>query len=295
MKHSVILFLLLLTIHFSFAQIPLGKARIDRLKSSVVRIHVNGQSSGTGFFVLDDGNGWVATCWHVIQPAIVLDSLGVFRGEVRKIDIELTSKERIEAEIPASLVNTQSAFTEVESKDYCLLKLKTKPKTPFVTLKLGRWKDINEGDLIYSSGYPLAIEHQVPTQGMFSVKTVDTLNGLNGQKILRQSALLDLTMNKGNSGGPVLKFGKTATEDLVIGIATFIIVPYAQLLQRASYESQIYGSRYDIRFRFDEKDKGFSQMQTFNTLANALAANSIGVSGAVSIDYLVRFIGPSKR
>jgi serine protease Do len=41
-------------------------------------------------------------------------------------------------------------------------------------------------------------------------------------------AWLDLTLNKGNYGGPVIKIGRTPDENRVIGIATFILNPFAQ-------------------------------------------------------------------
>ena len=71
-KIITVLFVLLT---FTLSSQSLGKERVDRLKSSVVRILIDGQPSGTGFFINDE---IVITCFHVAVNAIVTDSMGKF-------------------------------------------------------------------------------------------------------------------------------------------------------------------------------------------------------------------------
>ena len=83
-------------------------------------------------------------------------------------------------------------------------------------------------------------------------------------------------MNKGNSGGPILKIG--STEDEVIGIATFILNPYANTSQELSNLSANLG--VDIEFG------GISQVKVNKLFADAVTNNSIGISGCVSINHI---------
>lgn len=75
----------------------LGVDRIERLNRSVVRILIDSNPSGTGFFISD--NGLVATCNHVIEPAYIRDKNTNKIIGLRKIDIEFQNGEKIEVGI----------------------------------------------------------------------------------------------------------------------------------------------------------------------------------------------------
>jgi serine protease Do len=166
--------------------------------------------------------------------------------------------------------------------DYSLLKIQTKPKTQYQSLKIGSWSDINDGDVVYSCGYPLGIKQRFISQGLFSTKWIDSIPLFNKGKLIetvsRNVAWLDLTMNKGNSGGAIIKLGETPEDDKVIGIASFILNPYANTSEQIA--------KYLPRRGIDMSSDGISQNQLMKILFEAISKNSIGVSGTISIDYV---------
>ena len=159
-------------------------------------------------------------------------------------------------------------------------------------LKIGKFANIREGDQIYTSGYPLNVQQQIPSSGILSSKwnesrvEIKRIN-LKDSLVLREVAWLDITMNRGNSGGPVVKMGKTYKDDEVIGIATFILNPSANAAsQLVNYYSQ---PRSDINL------DGVSSNAINLLFAQAISNNSIGVSGCISIKYLVNALGKVSR
>lgn len=99
-------FLMLTCLLFSISIVDaqsLTKERIEKLKSSVVRVTIEGsQSTGTGFFISPDGA--LLTCWHVISPSIIQDSTGL---HFKKIFIETNSGQKIEVGIPLFFFKTK--------------------------------------------------------------------------------------------------------------------------------------------------------------------------------------------
>jgi serine protease Do len=121
--------------------------------------------------------------------------------------------------------------------------------------------------------------------GIVSTKFTDTLSAKANSgdvKVVREGAWLDMTLNRGNSGGPIIKIGTSYVDDEVIGLATFILSPYAQAAQRAFEITKNPG--VDLRF-----SSGFSQSDINQLFALALTNSSYGISGCVSIDYFHSF------
>ena len=85
-----VLFLFVSTILFSQS---LGKERIDRLNKAVVRIMVNNRPSGSGFFI--DNEGWIASNRHVVDKAILRDSIGAIKS-ILPIHAEFRNGEKVE-------------------------------------------------------------------------------------------------------------------------------------------------------------------------------------------------------
>lgn len=274
----------------TFSQ-SLGSKRIERLNKSVVRILIDTVPSGTGFFVHD--SGWVATCHHVIEPAYIRDKKTNQITGMKPLFAEFRNGEKIELGIMTYLLN--QGYKDAYLYDYSLLKTQTKPKTDFKILKIGSWSNVNEGDILYSCGYPLGIKQRFISQGILSTKWIDTLtlfrDTISIGKFPRKVAWLDLTMNKGNSGGAVIKLGETPEEDEVIGIATFILNPFAnEAGQLADFLSS-------GQMQVDMVMGGISNNKINELYAKAIANNSIGVSGCISIDYvyqILRLLNPRK-
>lgn len=268
----ILLFFYLLAIPIIINAQSLGIQRVNHLKNSTVKILVGGKPSGTGFVVTQ--LGWVVTCFHVVEPAL--------QTKV-KTEIQFNDGEIVEALIPNYLLN--AGLREAIGYD-CMLLIPSKPKkVQFEYLNVGTFNDIEEGDQLATVGYPLVVRQPVISTGILSTKwsqfNVFTYNG-KIDSLERQVAWLDLTMNRGNSGGAIIKLGATSNEDKVIGIATFILNPYGpvadQLLNAVS------SSQVDISFG------GISQNAVTKLFAAAIANNSIGVSGCISIDHILSLV-----
>lgn len=277
MKRISLIFLIISPSLLSAQTISLD--RVSKLKSSVVRVLVDDQAKGTAFFVTEDG--WLATCWHVVEPAIMVDTIKKVVN-IKKITIEFFNGEKVEVGIMIELLN--NGYINAKSFDYCLLKIQTKPKTVFSFLKLGTFNNINEGEQVYTCGYPLGTQQQIISVGILSTKWVDTIKltrtNYPDSLFFRNVAWLDLTMNRGNSSGPMIKLGNSITDDEVIGISTFILNPFAKAADEL----------LEFLSKIPPNSGAFLNGVNFNALSklfgSAIANNSVGVSGCVSIDHL---------
>jgi serine protease Do len=268
---KIVLALLIFTYFTHLNAQSIDKERLLHAKKSVVRILIDDIPSGTGFIASKTGE--IITCWHVIQPAIIVDeSTKAFH--LKQITAEFITGEKIKLEIYTYFFD--EGYRDALIYDYCILKPAIKTNVEYEFLKLGNFEDVNEGDQIYSVGYPLGIEQQFVSSGIMSTKWTEKIKLQDNSEMKREVSWLDLTMNKGNSGGPVLKIG--STEDEVIGIATFILNPYANTSQQLSKLSDNLGT--DIQFG------GISQVKVNKLFADAVTNNSIGISGCVSINYM---------
>lgn len=247
--------------------------RISKIKSATARITIDSSNSvGTGFFV--NQKGGLLTCWHVIRPAFL-------KKPFKKIFVQLNTGEKLEYGIPDIPLNDSDFIKSCIIYDFCFL-VPAKPDIRlFSFLNIGNYSDLSEGDGVYTCGYPLGISQQFVSQGIVSTKYQDTISysksNILKDKELRNQSLLDLTLNKGNSGGAVVK---TPEEDRVIGIADFIIIPYGQSVDNLYNYSQ--NQNADIAIM------GISTMKAYQLFSGALSEASNGISGCVSIEYFLK-------
>lgn len=272
-------FLFLFVLFFCFAKSQsLDAVRVNRIKSATVRILIDSSSSaGTGFFVGNDGT--VATCWHVVTPALRFDTAAK-QVRVRRIFAQLNTGEKIELGIINQFL--YKGYENALAYDYCLLIPLVKTKRQFPFLKMGDYGNVSEGDEIYTCGYPLGIPQQFISKGMVSTKYVDSsIYLLTPSDTLykpRMQCLLDLTLNSGNSGGAIVKVGLTPDADEVIGIADFVINLTGEKaggLVREWGKSAGAGP--------DERDINRTNAYFREMLSNT----SVGISGCVSIQHLL--------
>lgn len=259
----------------------LGKARIDKLKSSICRILIDNQVNGTGFFV---SNKLIATCFHVIRPAIIVDpiTMGV---TIRKIEAEFYNGDKVEIQLLDSFTIDIDWAVNGQCFDFCILQTKSIPKTKISLFKLGKYQDIAEGDKIYSCGYPLGIKQLFISSGILSTKWIDKVPYKNNiiqwdTIFLRNVSWIDMTSNKGCSGSPIIKWGSTENDDKIIGISTFILNPFAH------YTDSLNDYIKKLPPKFGAAIAGMFTSDVYKLFASAISSNSIGVSGCVSIDYL---------
>lgn len=243
--------------------------RVKRVKESVVRILVNEQPAGSGFVISSDGK--VATCFHVVQNLTQGPNNQVTFGFSSNIGVEFSDGSRVKA----SPVFEQKDLVRYISRDFAILETN---KTKLTPLKLGSFSEVSEGDAIYTAGFPLGINQVIVAQGILSTKW--KTEGYAGQKGLRDVAWLDITMNKGNSGGPVIQLGEIPDDDKVIGIATFILNPFSVPSRQLVSAVQQFPGKVGLM------GIDFRQFSTF--IGEAFMTVSLGVGGAVSVDYLVQ-------
>ncbi|MBS1688622.1 MAG: trypsin-like peptidase domain-containing protein [Bacteroidetes bacterium] len=276
----LLIFLLLLIPSLSHAQ-SLGPERVKKLKESVVRILVEGQASGTGFLVTSDG--WLLTCWHVIEPACIRDSVTHEIIKIKKIEVEDVNGKRYLTAYMTDMIKKGVGMAKAVTFDYCPLKIVDTTRK-FSYLRIGDFNDVQEGERVYTCGYPLGIRQQFISTGILSTKWQDTIsrlvNNVPTPIAFRDLAWLDLTMNKGNSGGPIIKWGDTPDKDEVIGIGTFVLNPYAA---NADYLAAV--SDKLIKSGYDSRAAGYNIASIVSFFSKAITNSSIGVSGCISINH----------
>jgi hypothetical protein len=163
---------------------------------------------------------------------------------------------------------------------------------------MGSFADAYEGADIYICGYPLGINKSLVHFGVLSTKATISFSAsgnyffpkLDGTKT--EIAWLDITLNRGNSGGPVILMGKKPKDDRVIGIISVSIKPLPpdlieliETLNRQKYQS----SPIDSLLNPSRGSKGLSDedMRKFiNLVGQGLLNSSLGFGACVSIDNL---------
>lgn len=278
LKVFFVILLLSLSMH-SFAQ-SLSPERVSKIQNCTVRLLIDSTPIGTGFLIND--KGFALTCWHVANLSLMRDNGGRIVG-FRKMYMELNGGAKIEVGIANYFL--MAGNKNAVAYDYCLIVPVTQQSitNPTPYFRLGSLDHAKEGQEIYTCGYPLGIPQQFISKGIISTIYTDKTNGIitNGQRdtLPRSQALLNLTMNRGNSGGAIIKLGNTVDEDEVIGIADFIINPVGgqsdELIGELEAASGI------------AKIGGIDPNKTLSKLVQFMSSTSIGVSGCVSINYSV--------
>ncbi len=239
------------------------------LTESTVRIWVEGAPSGSGFVVAPDG--LVATNYHVVMARDHSQPEGEMPGVSAEIKVEFKDGRILEAEALSCVEHSDLWLSR--SKDFAVLKVDAQG---LQALPLGSLSDVPEGAPICLAGFPLGIDQPVVASGTLSTKwTTDAAFNHSGT---REVAWLDVTLNRGNSGGPVVALGVGEHEDCVVGIATFQLNPFAGRAERLADAVRPTGTDLVV--------PGFSMKELALLTGEALSHNSLGVGGCVSVGYL---------
>ena len=250
--------------------------RISKIKESSVKVLIDKEKSGTGFFI--SSNGLLVTNWHVvINKKLKLDEKNRI---LNKFSIVTIKNDTIPVNIVLNL-NEDTVVKEAILWDYCLLKTTLNVKTSF--LKLGKFQNAYEGASVYTCGYPLDLNEPFITTGTLSTFATQSQN-VDSQKIERKIAWLDMTTNKGNSGGALVLLGNTPDEDEVIGITSFITVPFFKDLEAINNYATEAEKHGEMTFM------GINFLSYIKLINNAVNSNSVGISGCISIEKVVDFI-----
>ncbi|MDV7137357.1 serine protease [Maribacter sp. TH_r10] len=284
MKNFLLLFILIST---TINSQSLSRKKINKIKETVVKININGTTWGTGFLVSEDGV--IASCFHVIENGGAL-----YRNEnTKEIDsisneiyIEFENKDTLKVSVVEDFLYDDYWTERGISEDFILLAPVEKQNKKYDYLRIGDWKDINEGDIVYTSGYPLSVEERITAIGTFSTKykrKVKRDNTGNDSIYRIDAGHLDLTINNGNSGGPLIKLNKWPKKDMVVGLISFKLLPKTA----KTYSDN--ASYYDKRLKTLDysKNNDLKNIEiSLRALYNNANTTSYGVSGAVSIDGL---------
>lgn len=279
----IFIILIAITPFFGYSQ-SLSPERVAKIKSATVRITIDSsESEGTGFFI--NVNGFVMTCWHVIASSIVINQNVV---HIRKIFAQFNDGEKIEMALHPLMIGKD--LLNAQSYDYCVLIPINKISHPYNFLKIGDFSTANEGEEIYTCGYPLGMYQQFISKGIISTKFIDSsivyTNKLTGEKrkVYRNVALMDLTLNNGNSGGAIIRIGATTNDDEVIGIADFNINPFGQNAEKIRDTLHI-NNTHQRGVYSTMGAGGVNFTDAIELLSAAVSNMSNGMSGCISINH----------
>jgi serine protease Do len=256
---------------------PLDKEeRSAKIRKSTVRIYVDGKPKGTGFVLAE--NGLIATAFHVVAKIASTPHKQPHITYASSIKVQFDDGERLPAIVHKSCIG-KGLHGSILS-DYAILEIKTTKKLH--PLRLGTFNDIYEGAHVYLSGHPLVSDRPWISFGIVSAKWKDPVVSYYGQLFREKRnnteiALLDIPMNRGDSGGPIILIGDTPEEDRVVGIASFIMTPLDQELKALVNAINNY-----TEGRYDE----VCTIELFQLLRKELGCKSLFISGCISIDPL---------
>lgn len=290
--------------------------RVAKVKQATVRIFKNGTPAGTGFLVSKDGH--IVTAFHVVYGGYVLTEDNKKILSYGDIEIQLSSGEKLPAIVVDQLRGRHAL--EGAEKDHCILKVAANRPLPYILI--GEFASASEGADIYICGFPSGLEKPLVAFGILSTKTsisfevlekttVPVMDQKDGVQV--EAAYLDVTMNKGNSGGPVVLIGKNPKDDRVIGILSFQATPLTQqlvsYLKRLHTESPAanaklidqlltpnrgFGSSLSYLNYFDPPKSPFKSeefKEFVGLVATSLESASLGIGGCVAIDPARKKLG----
>jgi Trypsin-like peptidase domain len=264
----------------------LSPERIQRVQNATVRLSVDGQNIGTGFII--NGKCQIITCYHVIEPYLNTPSPSdAFKDSTSGIVITFNGWRSF---FSKKLKYTLSKYKidSLKYYDIAVLEPIAIPPIKFDTLSLGNWEGANEGQMIYTCGFPLTMREPFTSIGMLSKKVDETFayrpdTSMNFIIHHKHYAYLDLTMNRGNSGSAVILLGKTFEDDKIIGIGEFIVSAANKITEDAlnNYSKLPIGK--DTAYGKKIKDILYGLLYSAENTSN-------GISGCSSIEYVKKFL-----
>ena len=195
------------------AAAAIGNPPVEKMVQGTVTIWVNrgiklekgmgfpDRVIGSGFFI--DSRGYLLTNYHVVASEVDPEYEGYSRLYIRLSD-------KVEEKIPARVVGYDRIF------DLALIKAEVKPQ---FTFSYGGSSDLKVGGRIIAIGSPAGLENTV-TSGIVSA---------TGRRFLQMGDAIqvDVPINYGNSGGPLLDDGGKLVGIVFAGIEQFEGVNFA--------------------------------------------------------------------
>lgn len=266
MKRFIFL-ILVLTSLITCAQESIKSKTVDSsIKSCVKIFSVEGNSSGTGFFV---GKDVLITCFHVIgftyQDANKQIKLKIFN------DLKAVTESGDTIDLKCISVPTSKSLEPI-LKDFAILKTK-KPFDNKEFLQIEKNAELKVADKILFSGYPLGTPTMITHFGLISGVTED-----------KSIICIQASTNKGNSGGALIN-----EEGKVIGIVSMREGGISKGLQ--NYMSQITNAEKQGSILLQGVNPLQATKETISVLDKYI---STGIGYARNIKYVNDYIKTKK-
>ena len=231
-------------------------------------------NSGTGFVV--SKSGIIVTCEHLIRRGYYYNKETNLVDSTRSIKAHFSNGKVIDMLIVDAFMKNEIERITGIVYDYILLKPKENTNKDYDYLKIGKWKEINVGDEVYTAGFPLIEKAIVVSKGILSSK-LDDINKLrktDGKyyNIRYNTSWADISSGKGNSGAPLIRLGDNYDDDIVVGIVFRNMNPFVDNLQK----------HIDVNKDLNKKDTTIDPTtnKTISFILETLAYNYYGFAGA---------------
>ncbi len=245
---------------------------ITASKESCVAVRAKAESKwgrvGTAFFV--DPNH-VVTCCHVINGGVLPIDPNTKKFDPARwhpfSDVNIVTAQY--EEIPVKCVSVPTATEPGPGLlDFAVLELKTKSKERYPVLKFCQdTQNLNVGDEVYFSGFPLGTPVLLTHKGM--------LSGFDTNRVV---LYIQASINKGNSGGALLN-----TQGEVIGIINSRLGTIGKRLTQVQTQVKKPGLRLKIG--------GVDPLETDRAIIGALDETiSTGIGRAINTRYVRDYI-----
>ncbi len=186
------------------AQNRLTVAALNKAKTGTVFIK-HSQGTGSGFFVTKDGV--LATNFHVVKPVSQREDGTLEPVALTNLSVVVNSGQRDERTFSARLLNFDP------DNDLALLKIDAETEP----LPLGDATKLEETHDLWAFGFPLGQDASIQSNPEISVNHGAVSSLRKDQQKSLAVIQTDITLNPGNSGGPVLD-----ANGLVVGISVAV-------------------------------------------------------------------------
>lgn len=232
------------------------------MRASIVRIETRNRlrstKVGTGFLISKEGH--VATNWHLVT-FYSTDQSGLLQFEYADPIIVHWNDQEYEATVVHPVDSDRPC-----TYDFAILKIEA---TDVPCLPLGEYDDIKQGDQICFMGYPLARDEKYFGAG--HVACLMSKPSHFNWMIKVKAIVLDASINKGNSGGPLVD----RTSGKVVGIVTIRVGGISEKLKETRDRLETESSKW-----------GTVESALQELIEHADRYTNIGIGEAISIEYL---------
>lgn len=281
MKKKNFYFLLIILVSSQFSNLNAQNSLVNTfkaIKGKVVQIICYDiDKKGTGFVI--DRDGYLLTANHVVAEYII---------ENNRI-IDIVYSDSIYAifdqgdTLRLNLIISRNWKTDRDPLlfDFAILKIDDKTIEP---LQIGKYDDVEIGNEIIFSGFPLSSEHLTNHTGIISAKYIKKgIFGNINQKVYQ----IDGSINKGNSGGPLISL----VDQKVIGIISTREGGISNELDAIKKQIQDW-KKLRIKVTTAGVDQSDAILNLINTLDRYI---SVGIGHAISIEYAIKYLEDIKN